>query len=127
MVLLVFSCTPKPPPVPTVPTVPTVPKWIDGQAEDSLYLYSVASLDLGNSAKEKLDDIAFSQISGLIKKEVSNRLKHVSDSSGANFIGYFNHIIETRGMKSLKYMEIVERYQDKNNKYVLARLDKEKY
>ena len=133
LVLLVFSCTPKPPPVPTVPPAPpvppapTVPKWIDGQAEASLYLYSVASLDLGNSAKEKLDDIAFSQISGLIKKEVSNRLKHVSDSSGANFIEYFDHIIETRGMKSLKYMEIVERYQDKNNKYVLARLDKEKY
>ena len=127
--LLILSCTPKPPPAPVVPPVPApvVPSWIDGKTEDSLYLYGVAKMKIGNNKGEDLDDIAFGQISGLIKQRLKSRLKHVSDSTGTNFIGYMDQIIKSRVSRGLMHMETAEKYKDKNYEYALARLDKKKY
>ena len=60
--LLILSCTPKPPPKPIAPPAPVIPSWSDGKAEDSLYLYGVAKMKVGNNKGEDLDDIAFGQI-----------------------------------------------------------------
>ena len=127
--LLILSCTPKPPPAPVVPPAPApaVPSWIDGKTEDSLYLYGVAKMKVGNNKGEDLDDIASGQISGLIKQRLKSRLKHVSDSTGTNFIGYMDRIIKSRVSRSLMHMEIAEKYKDKIYEYALARLDKKKY
>ena len=126
--LLIFSCAPpKPPPVPIAPPASVTPKWIDGRGEDSLYLYSVASLDLGSKTNEKLESIAFRNLSELIEKNVRNRLQYVSDSTGLNLTEYMDPILETRATRSLRHMEIAEKYQHKNKEYVLARLDKKKY
>ena len=126
--LLIFSCAPpKPPPVPIAPPASVTPKWIDGLGEDSLYLYSVASLDLRSKTNEKLESIAFRNLSELIEKNVRNRLQYVSDSTGLDLTEYMDPILETRATRSLRYMEIAEKYQHKNKEYVLARLDKKKY
>ena len=127
--LLILSCTPKPPPAPVVPPAPApaVPSWIDGKTEDSLYLYGVAKMKVGNNKGEDLDDFAFGQISGLIKQRLKSRLKHVSDSTGTNFIGYMDQIIKSRVSRGLMHMETAEKYKDKNYEYALARLDKKKY
>ena len=129
LLLLILSCTPKPPPAPVVPPAPVsaIPSWIDGKAEDSLYLYGVAKVKMGNNKGENLDDIAFGQISGLIKQRLKSRLKHVSDSTGTNFSGYMDQITKSRVSRSLMHMEIAEKYQDKNYEYALAMLDKKKY
>ena len=129
LLLLILSCTPKPPPAPVVTTAPVsaIPSWIDGKAEDSLYLYGIAKLEIGNNKGENLDDIAFGQISGLIKQRLKSRLKHVSDSTGTNFSGYMDQITKSRVSRSLMHMEIAEKYQDKNYEYALAMLDKKKY
>ena len=129
LLLLILSCTPKPPPAPVVPPAPVsaIPSWIDGKAEDSLYLYGVAKVEIGNNKGENLDDIAFGQISGLIKQRLKSRLKHVSDSTGTNFSGYIEQITKSRVSRSLMHMEIAEKYKDKNYEYALARLDKKKY
>ena len=129
LLLLILSCTPKPPPAPVVPPAPVsaIPSWIDGKAEDSLYLYGVAKVEIGNNKGENLDDIAFGQISGLIKRRLKTRLKHVSDSTGTNFSGYMVQITKSRVSRSIMHMEISEKYKDKNYEYVLARLDKKKY
>jgi len=129
LLLLILSCTPKPPPAPVVPPAPVsaIPSWIDGKAEDSLYLYGVAKVKMGNNKGENLDDIAFGQISGLIKQRLKSRLKHVSDSTGTNFSGYIDQITKSRVSRSLMHMEIAEKYKDKNYEYALARLDKKKY
>ena len=129
LLLLILSCTPKPPPAPVVPPAPVsaIPSWIDGKAEDSLYLYGVAKVEIGNNKGENLDDIAFGQISGLIKQRLKSRLKHVSDSTGTNFSGYMGQITKSRVSRSLMHMEISEKYKDKNYEYALARLDKKKY
>ena len=129
LLLLILSCTPKPPPAPVVPPAPVsaIPSWIDGKAEDSLYLYGIAKLEIGNNKGENLDDIAFGQISGLIKQRLKSRLKHVSDSTGTNFSGYIDQITKSRVSRSLMHMEIAEKYKDKNYEYALARLDKKKY
>ena len=129
LLLLILSCTPKPPPAPVVPPAPVsaIPSWIDGKAEDSLYLYGVAKVEIGNNKGENLDDIAFGQISGLIKQRLKSRLKHVSDSTGTNFSGYIDHITKSRVSRSLMHMEIAEKYKDKNYEYALAMLDKKKY
>ena len=49
--LLILSCTPKPPPAPVVPPAPApaVPSWIDGKTEDSLNLYGVAKMKVENN------------------------------------------------------------------------------
>jgi len=129
LLLLILSCTPKPPPAPVVPPAPVsaIPSWIDGKAEDSLYLYGVAKVEMGNNKGENLDDIAFGQISGLIKQRLKSRLKHVSDSTGTNFSAYMDQITKSRVSRSLMHMEIAEKYQDKNYEYALAMLDKKKY
>ena len=129
LLLLILSCSPKPAPAPVVPPVPVsaIPSWIDGKAEDSLYLYGVAKVEKKNNKEENLDDIAFGQISGLIKQRLKSRLKHVSDSTGTNFSGYIDQITKSRVSRSLMHMEIAERYQDKNYDYALAMLDKKKY
>ena len=129
LLLLILSCTPKPPPAPVVPPAPVsaIPSWIDGKAEDSLYLYGIAKVEIGNNKGENLDDIAFGQISGLIKRRLKTRLKHVSDSTGTNFSGYIEQITKSRVSRSLMHMEIAEKYKDKNYEYALARLDKKKY
>ena len=129
LLLLILSCTPKPSPAPVVPPAPVsaIPSWIDGKAEDSLYLYGVAKVEIGNNKGENLDDIAFGQISGLIKQRLKSRLKHVSDSTGTNFSGYIEQITKSRVSRSLMHMEIAEKYKDKNYEYALARLDKKKY
>ena len=129
LLLLILSCTPTPPPAPVVPPAPVsaIPSWIDGKAEDSLYLYGVAKVEIGNNKGENLDDIAFGQISGLIKRRLKTRLKHVSDSTGTNFSGYMDQITKSRVSRSLMHMEIAEKYKDKNYEYALARLDKKKY
>ncbi len=129
LLLLILSCSPKPAPAPIVPPVPVsaIPSWIDGKAEDSLYLYGVAKVEKKNNKEENLDDIAFGQISGLIKQRLKSRLKHVSDSTGTNFSGYIDQITKSRVSRSLMHMEIAERYQDKNYDYALAMLDKKKY
>ena len=127
--MLILSCSPKPAPAPIVPPAPVsaIPSWIDGKAEDSLYLYGVAKVEMKNNKEENLDDIAFGQISGLIKQRLKSRLKHVSDSTGTNFSGYIDQITKSRVSRSLMHMEIAERYQDKNYEYALAMLDKKKY
>jgi len=129
LLLLILSCSPKPAPVPVVPPAPVsaIPSWIDGKAEDSLYLYGVAKVEKKNNKEENLDDIAFGQISGLIKQRLKSRLKHVSDSTGTNFSGYIDQITKSRVSRSLMHMEIAEKYKDKNYEYALARLDKKKY
>jgi len=129
LLLLILSCTPKPPPAPVVPPAPVsaIPSWTDGKSEDSLYLYGVAKVEIGNNKEENLDDIAFGQISGLIKQRLKSRLKHVSDSTGTNFSGYMDQITKSRVSRSLMHMEIAEKYKDKNYEYALARLDKKKY
>ena len=129
LLLLILSCTPKPSPAPVVPPAPVsaIPSWIDGKAEDSLYLYGIAKVEIGNNKGENLDDIAFGQISGLIKQRLKSRLKHVSDSTGTNFSGYIEQITKSRVSRSLMHMEIAEKYKDKNYEYALARLDKKKY
>ena len=129
LLLLILSCTPKPPPAPVVPPAPVsaIPSWIDGKAEDSLYLYGIAKVEIGNNKGENLDDIAFGQISGLIKRRLKTRLKHVSDSTGTNFSEYMDQITKSRVSRSLMHMEIAEKYKDKNYEYALARLDKKKY
>ena len=129
LLLLILSCTPKPPPVPVVPPAPVsaIPSWIDGKAEDSLYLYGVAKVEVGNNKGENLDDIAFGQISGLIKQQLKTRLKHVSDSTGTNFSVHMNQIIKSRVFRSIMHMEVAEKYKDNNYEYALARLDKKKY
>jgi len=129
LLLLILSCTPKPPPAPVVPPAPVsaIPSWIDGKAEDSLYLYGVAKVEMGNNKGENLEDIAFGQISGLIKQQLKSRLKHVSDSTGTNFSGYMEQITKSRVSRSLMHMEIAEKYKDKNYEYALAMLDKRKY
>ena len=129
LLLLILSCSPKPAPAPVVPPAPVsaIPSWIDGKAEDSLYLYGVAKVKMGNNKGENLDDIAFGQISGLIKQRLKSRLKHVSDSTGTNFSGYIDQITKSRVSRSLMHMEIAEKYKDKNYEYALAMLDKKKY
>ena len=129
LLLLILSCSPKPAPAPIVPPAPVsaIPSWIDGKAEDSLYLYGVAKVEKKNNKEENLDDIAFGQISGLIKQRLKSRLKHVSDSTGTNFSGYMDQITKSRVSRSLMHMEIAEKYQDKNYEYALAMLDKKKY
>jgi len=129
LLLLILSCSPKPAPAPIVPPAPVsaIPSWIDGKAEDSLYLYGVAKVEKKNNKEENLDDIAFGQISGLIKQRLKSRLKHVSDSTGTNFSGYIDQITKSRVSRSLMHMEIAEKYKDKNYEYALARLDKKKY
>ena len=129
LLLLILSCSPKPAPAPVVPPAPVsaIPSWIDGKAEDSLYLYGIAKVEIGNNKGENLDDIAFGQISGLIKRRLKTRLKHVSDSTGTNFSGYMDQITKSRVSRSLMHMEIAEKYQDKNYEYALAMLDKKKY
>ena len=129
LLLLILSCSPKPAPAPIVPPAPVsaIPSWIDGKAEDSLYLYGVAKVEKKNNKEENLDDIAFGQISGLIKQRLKSRLKHVSDSTGTNFSGYIDQITKSRVSRSLMHMEIAEKYQDKNYEYALAMLDKKKY
>ena len=129
LLLLILSCTPKPSPAPVVPPAPVsaIPSWIDGKAEDSLYLYGIAKLEIGYNKGENLDDIAFGQISGLIKQRLKSRLKHVSDSTGTNFSGYMEQITKSRVSRGFKHMEIAEKYKDKNYEYALARLDKKKY
>ena len=129
LLLLILCCTPKPPPAPVVPPAPVsaIPSWIDGKAEDSLYLYGVAKVEMGNNKGENLEDIAFGQISGLIKQRLKSRLKHVSDSTGTNFSGYMDQITKSRVSRSIMHMEISEKYKDKNYEYALARLDKKKY
>ena len=129
LLLLILSCTPKPSPAPVVPPAPVsaIPSWIDGKAEDSLYLYGIAKVEIGNNKGENLDDIAFGQISGLIKQRLKSRLKHVSDSTGTNFSGYMEQITKSRVSRGFMHMEIAEKYKDKNYEYALARLDKKKY
>ena len=129
LLLLILSCTPKPPPAPVVPPAPVsaIPSWIGGKAEDSLYLYGVAKVEMGNNKGDNLEDIAFGQISGLIKQRLKSRLKHVSDSTGTNFSGYIEQITKSRVSRGLMHMEIAEKYKDKNYEYALARLDKKKY
>ena len=109
--LLILSCTPTHPPAPVVPPAPApaVPSWIDGKTEDSLNLYGVAKMKVGNNKGEDLDDIAFGQISGLIKQRLKSRLKHVSDSTGTNFIGYMDQIIKSRVSRGLMHMETAEK------------------
>ncbi len=127
LLLLILSCAPKPPPMPVKPPGPVIPSWIDGKPEDSLYIYGISRIDIGHDEPGKLKDLAYRKISEIIHKRLKKRLKLVSDSTGANFSGYADRIIESRISRSLNHMEIAERYKDKKYEHVLARLDKRKY
>lgn len=123
----VLSCSPKPPPVPVIPPEPAVPNWIDGKDEDSLYLYGVGKIKIGDSGKEKIEDLANYQISEIIKSRLKKRLQHISDSAGINAFRYMDQIIESRIRKSNDHIEAIEKYQGKNSEYALVRLDKKKF
>ena len=127
LLLLVLSCSPKPPPKPVAPLAPLIPSWVDGKSEDSLHIYGVSRLDIGHDELEKLEDVAYRKITEVINKRLKKRLKFVSDSTGANFSGFRDRIIKSRISRSLKYMEIAENYKDKKHEYLLARFDKRKY
>ena len=123
----VLSCSPKPPPVPVVPPAPAVPNWIDGKDEDSLYLYGVGKIKIGDSRKEKIEDLANYQISEIIKSRLKKRLQHISDSAGINAFSYMDQIIESRIRKSNDHIEAIDKYQGNNSEYALVRLDKKKF
>ena len=124
LIFLILSCSPKPPPV---PEVTPVPDWIDGKDEDSLYLYGVGKIMIGDVEKEKIDDLANHQISELIDDRLKKRLQHISDSAGINAFRYMDKIFESRKKMSNYHAEIIERYEGKKIEYALARLDKKKF
>ena len=104
----VLSCSPKPPPVAVIPPEPAVPNWIDGKYEDSLYLYGVGKIKIGDSGKEKIEDLANYQISEIIKSRLKKRLQHISDSVGINVFKYMDQIIASRKKMSNYHTEIIE-------------------
>jgi len=124
LLFLILSCSPKPPPA---PDVSPVPDWINGKDEDSLYLYGVGKMMIGDVEKEKIDSLANYQISEIINNRLKKRLQHISDSAGINAFIYIDQIIKSRKRMSNYYVEIIDRYQGKKNEYALARLDKKKY
>ena len=127
LLLLILSCAPKPAPKPVAPPGPVIPSWVNGKPEDSLYIYGISRLGIGHNELEKLEDMAYREISEVIRNRLKKRLKFVSDSSGANFSGYTDRIIKSRISRSLNQMEISESYNNKKYEHVLARLDKRKY
>ena len=113
LLFLILSCSPKPTPVPVAPPAPAVPNWIDGKDEDSLYLYGVGKIKIGDSGKEKIEDLANYQISEIIKSRLKKRLQYISDSAGINAFIYMDQITKSRKKMSNYYVEIIDRYQGK--------------
>ena len=129
LILLLVSCTPKPPPVLPPRPKALVPDWISRQPADDNYWYGVGMADLKSSddPRQAARQRAMSEIAEQLKVNVKSKLTDVMEATNMDYKEHSKSIIETRVEASLDYVEVSDSYQDTQGQYVLAKLDKQQY
>ena len=129
LILLLVSCTPKPPPVLPPRPKALVPDWISRQPADDNYWYGVGMADLKSSddPRQAARQRAMSEIAEQLKVNVKSQLTDVMEATNMDYKEYSKSIIETRVEASLDYVEVSDSYQDTQGQYVLAKMNKQQY
>ena len=108
LILLLVSCTPKPPPVLPPRPKALVPDWISRQPADDNYWYGVGMADLKSSddPRQAARQRAMSEIAEQLKVNVKSKLTDVMEATNMDYKEHSKSIIETRVEASLDYVEV---------------------